>query len=260
MLMADKMDTAFAQVTKLLFGKPLSPWKKYCKWLSQSVPGGKSVPSCFGHGTAYVPDYGFFSKVPEKKVASDEDAPIAAGKTIGKISDVESISSIASRLKDFAYFVPTYSEGKNIDVENAFSTLDCINVRESFDPWTSKNCSHVFSIMESESLFGAHRVINSSFSMHIYNAYYVQRCFEIDGAKNCNDSYFCHNVENLDSCMFCFNTKSKRYAIGNRVVGKEKYLQIKAQLLERIVPELENSGRLSFGIYDLLAKRPKSRP
>lgn len=249
------MDEAFSLTTKLLFGKPLSPWRKYGKWLSQRVPGGKSVPSCFGHGTAYVPEYGFFKKMPLERVASDEDAQTAAVKTIGGVSDSISLPSIAASLKDFAYFVPTYAEGKNIGVENAFSCLDCINVCDSFDPWTSKNCSHAFSIMESESLFGAHRIIGSSFSIHIYNAYFVQRCFEMDGAKNCTDSMFCHNVESLDNCMFCFNVKSKRYAIGNVELGKEKYLQIKAQLLEKMLPQLERDGRLSFDIYDILAQR-----
>ncbi|MCX8195081.1 MAG: hypothetical protein N3G22_03190 [Candidatus Micrarchaeota archaeon] len=46
----------------------------------------------------------------------------------------------------------------------------------------------------------------------------------------------------------------KRYAIGNVEVGKEKYLQLKAQLLDKIVPQLEKDGRLGFDIYNILAR------
>ncbi len=119
--MADKIDEAFSLATKLLFGKPLSPWKKYGAWLQQRVPGGKGVPSCFGHGTAYIPEYGFFRKVPAERVASDADVQPATGKTIGSISESTSLASIAASLRNFAYFVPTYAEGKNINVEDTFS-------------------------------------------------------------------------------------------------------------------------------------------
>lgn len=253
----DKIDESFSLATKLLFGHPITPWKRCANWLKARVPGGKSVPSCFGHGTAYVPEYGFFSKVPIDRVASDEDAQAASAKKMAAGKD-ESLSSIAANLKDFAYFVPTYAEGKNINVEDTFSYLDCQNICQGFDPFTSKNSACFFSIMDCDALFGAYRVIGASFSIHIYNSYYVQRCFEMDSAIKCTDCYFCHNVENLDNCMFCFNTKAKRYAIGNVEVGKEKYLQIKAQLLERIVPSLEKNGRLGFDICDVLSLRKES--
>ena len=33
--------------------------------------------------------------------------------------------------------------------------------------------------------------------------------------RECSDSWFCHNVEGMQNALFCFNTKSKRYAVGN---------------------------------------------
>ncbi len=251
-LMVDKLEDAFAQTALLLFGKAISPMSKYSNWLGQRVPGGKNVKSCFGKGIAYLPDYGFFKKMPHDRLVSFEDLPIAAGKTIKMPQNGLSLANIAGQLNDFAYLVPTYAEGRNLNVQNTFGYIDCMNIRDSFDPFTSTNCSHSFSILDSEALFGVHRIVKSAFSIHVYNALNVQRCFEIDGAKNCADSYFCHNVEDLSNCMFCFNTKAKRYAIGNAEVGKEKYLEFRKKFSDYWVKQLESKGKLDFDIYNIL--------
>ncbi|MEM2137458.1 MAG: hypothetical protein QW568_00020 [Candidatus Anstonellaceae archaeon] len=253
--MADKVDEAFALTTKLLFGKPLSPLARYSEWMKSRVSGGKSTKSVLGDGTAFIPEYGFFRKIPEHLVVSFENLQTAAERKIESVEGDETIASIAKKMKSFAFFVPTFAEGRNLNVENTAVYIDCLNIRDSFDPFTSKNCAHDFSIMDSEALFGCHRVIKSSFSIHCYNCVAVQRCLEMDFAKSCTDSLFCHNVENLDNCMFCFNTKSKRYAIGNIEVGKERYLQMKQQIVGEMVRQLETNGKLDFDIYDILAKR-----
>lgn len=51
--------------------------------------------------------------------------------------------------------------------------------------------------------------------------------------------------------MFCFNVKSKRYAIGNVEVGKEAYLAIKAKILKQVLEELERTASLKYDIYNI---------
>jgi len=254
--MPDKLDESFSLTTKLLFGKPLGPLKKYEKWLRNRVPSGKSVKSCFGKGDAYVPEYGACKGMPKGKVVSEEDLPSANSKKID-VASASSLSSMKAALKNIAYFVPTYSEGSNVNAEKSFLYFNCMNIRHCFDLFTSKGCAYAFSIMDAEGLFGMHRVIGS-FSIHCYNSLRVQRCFEMDGAINCRDSYFCHNVENLQDCIFCFNAKGMRYAVGNVEMGKEKYLAFKQKLLARLVPVLEKEGALPFDIYNVLCSPAKS--
>ncbi len=253
--LADKLDAAFALTTRLLFGKELPPIPKYEAWLKQRVPPGRRMKSCLGHGSAYVPIYGALKALPAEKVASEEDLAVASSAKLGGAD--YSLAGIVRELPKFAYFVPTYAQGRNMGVEDSFLYLDCMNIRGCFDPFTSKNCAFVHSIMDAEGIFGMYRIDNAKFSIHCYNSINVQRCFEMDGAKNCSDSMFCHNVEGLDNCIFCFNTKGKRYAVGNLEVGKEKFLEFKQKLLARIVPELEAKGRLDFDIYDLLCQKKK---
>jgi hypothetical protein len=51
--------------------------------------------------------------------------------------------------------------------------------------------------------------------------------------------------------MFCFNTKSKRYAIANVEIGREKYLKIKQTVLGELVSKLEKNKSLGISIFNL---------
>ena len=168
---------------------------------------------------------------------------------------MQSLRSITGKLTSIAYFVPAYAEGSNMDVEQSFLYLNCMHIRHCFDPFTSKNCAYAFSIMDAESVFGMHRIKGAGFSLHCYNSLKIQRCFEVDGGIGCTDCLFCHNVENLQDCIFCFNAKGMRYAVGNRQVGKEKYMEFRQKLLGWMVPRLEADGKLPFDIYDVLCRK-----
>ena len=250
----DKLEGAFSATTKMLFGKSLTPISKYEDWLRQRVPSGQRVGSCFGTGQAYLPNYGFFSKIPRSRIASLEDLTKASQPLI-KSAEGISLSAIRQAVEIGAYFVPTYSEGNNIGVEDSFGYISCQNVRHAFDPFTSKNCAYALSILDADSSFGLHRAgIPINNSVHCYNSYGIARCFEMDSAINCSDSMFCHNVENLQNCIFCFNVKGKRYAIGNLEVGREKYSEFRARLCGELVCQLEATGKAAFDVYSVLGK------
>ena len=256
--MPDKVSESFSMTAKLLFGKPLGPIEKYAGWLQNRIHPGKSVPSSIGKGTCYLPDYGFFRKLPKNRVVSFENLDGAAKMKIRLEKGHAGLAAISDELGKFAYFVPTFMEGRNLNVENTAVYIDCINVREAFDPFTTKNSAYTFSTMDSECVFGCYRIVQCNFIIHCYNTYNSNRCFEMDGAKTCTDCYFCHNVENLQNCMFCFNVKNKHYAIGNVEVGKEKYLQMKQMLVQWILQGLEKQGFLDVDIYNVLCQGSKA--
>ena len=77
----------------------------------------------------------------------------------------------------------------------------------------------------------------------------------MDSCRDCSDSYFCHNIENCDNCMFCFNIKSKRYAIGNVEYPKEEYLKIKKLVLAELVSKIEKDKKLEMDIYNIGCKK-----
>ncbi|MFA6908218.1 MAG: hypothetical protein WC263_05320, partial [Candidatus Micrarchaeia archaeon] len=62
---------------------------------------------------------------------------------------------------------------------------------------------------------------------------------------------FCHNCENVEEGILCFNLKGARYAILNQPVTKEGYMRVKRMLLSYINGELERKGGLERSIFAL---------
>lgn len=77
---------------------------------------------------------------------------------------------------------------------------------------------------------------------------------EVDFRKRYKPLNLCHNIEDCQECMFCFNVKSLRYAIGNVEVGKERYLKIKRMVLDEISKKLEKDKNLGISIYNIGCK------
>lgn len=249
-----KIEEAFASATKILFGKPLSPIGRYEKWLLERTPAAANAKSALGKGSCYMPDYSFFGRVPRGRLASKEEFESAGKMRMQGLSEASTLAQIANEMKKFAYFVPDYSEGSNVNVQNSTGYFNCMNIANGFDIFDTKNSGNVFSVLGSEAVFGCYRILSSKFIIHCYEAYSLNRCFEMDYAKNCNDSMFCHNVESLDNCMFCFNVKGKRYAIANCEVGREEYLRVKKIVVDGIVAALERDGKMGFDVYNVLGK------
>ncbi len=87
--------------------------------------------------------------------------------------------------------------------------------------------------------------------MKCYDSVKLTRCFEVDGGRGCADTYFSHNVEGLSNCMFCFNVKSKRYAIGNSEMEKDKFIEIKKTIQNWAFEELMKNKNLELSVYSL---------
>ncbi|MFA6530144.1 MAG: hypothetical protein WCT31_00295 [Candidatus Micrarchaeia archaeon] len=257
--MIDEINSAFGIATKIIFGKQLSEYDKFDQWIGTRTPKIETVKSSIGNGFVHLPDYAFFGKIPKGKAVSFDllsevenekielrDEDFGDG-TNGK----RALDAIRTGLKKM-HFIPDYIEGRNINVTKSILYMNCINVHRSVDVFTSRNCSHVFSAIDSESLFGAYRIMSSKFSIHIYNSGNLSGCFEMDLARNCSNSMFCHNVENVHNSMFCFNVKNRNWAIGNVEVGRERFMEIKARVVSKMIEELEKNGKMERDIYSTI--------
>jgi hypothetical protein len=246
----DAIDKAFGTTTKFLFGKELSPLAKYEEWLQARIAKGTRVNSAIGNKTCYLPEYAFFGKIPKARAVSLDNLAQAEMIKLA-IGENETLASIKKKSKSMV-FVPDYVEGRNLEVTDTTAYLDCVNVHKSFDIFTTKNSAYLFSVMESENLFGCYRVASSKFCMHCYNIVNLSACFEMDLARNCSNSMFCHNVENVHNSLFCFNVKNKNYAIGNVEVGREQFLRVKTIICAQLVGELEKNGQTNFDVYSVI--------
>jgi len=244
------IEKGFAFTYKLLFKKEPLGIEQYEKWLSKNAMELVPEKTVLG-GTVYCPrNIPYFSKVPKGRMASFSQM-LAIGKKSLSQEEVQTLSSIKKHIGKISYFTPELYDGENANYIASPLVYHGTNVYKTYDITYGDNAGVCLLALNSKYVYGCYRVLESQFSFKCYNSLYLNRCLELDSCNKCSDSYFCHNCEGLVDCMFCFNMKGKRFAIGNTDLQREKYAQIKEMLLKQMGEELEKKKELKWDIYSI---------
>ena len=163
-----------------------------------------------------------------------------------------------ARVAEVAFFSVEFIDGANDKCVDTPSIFTGSNIYKTWDTTGSKQSAYTSGVIKSEHIFGGSiRILQSSFCINIFDSTNLKGCFEVDGSYSSRDSYFCHNCENVNDAMFCFNTKAMSYAFCNEQVGKAEYVRLKRILLDYVNRELEEKGELDASIFNLTAKKKK---
>lgn len=247
------IENAFETTAKLILGKKLEGGlDSYAQWLNKTRANeSEKVKSAISERMVYVAPMEFFRIMKGNLVTLDESLAFGAMHLSEGEVETLSLANASQALCGIKKTTPEIIYGKNIGTEECACygpTQSCY--RSSFT-WFTDRAAYCFMPRTSESVFGCSNVIDCKFSMNCFNSAKLTRCLEVSDSNNCSDCLFCHNCENVDNAMFCFNTKSKRYAIANVEVGREKYMEIKKKVVESIFNELNSTKTLRFGILGL---------
>jgi hypothetical protein len=253
------IENAFARAYSLLLGsKPAGSIDAYSTWLRRHVNRNEEHPSAFSGKKVLRYDYSCYFEIPPHRLLKKEEA-LSLGEQ-AKISAADAASltlaNAHEKIGKIAFFTSEYMEGTHanlIDVATSSSSSNCYRASPVV---YSKYCGYCFWPRSTEHAFGSAALLDSEFCINCYHSVKLRRCLEMDSCRSCSDSMFCHNCENLEGCMFCFNTKNKRYAIGNVEVGKENYMKAKAVLLSWLAGELARKKDLHIDIYNMGRVRP----
>lgn len=243
------IDSAFKSTCKVVLGQEIGSLKEYENYLLEGQQPVQKVDTFFGNKTYFSP-FLFFGQIPKSRMLSLEEAE-EMGKQHVQIEDSDNLETIMKKIADVAFFRIDLDEGKNENNDYTHVVYHGSHSYKVADITFGKYCAYSTLALNSEYLFGTNWAIHSQFSIKCYNSVNLTRCFELSDCRSCTDSYFCHNSENLNDCMFCFNTKSKRYAIANVEVGKERYMEIKKLVLKEIAAKLEKNKILEWSIFNL---------
>ncbi len=243
-------EKAFQETTSLLFGQPLAGLEKHSEWLSRKVPPGDICNSAIGGKEIYVPRYAAFKEIPRRLSAGKEAYAELSARKIA-LEDADGVGSISRKLKSIAMFITEFEHGTNLEVQGSTIYLNLMHAYKIVDCFESKHIAYSFFSDNCDHVFGMSKCFNCNFSINCQDSGDLKRCFEADFSKNCSDLLFCHNCENVRDSMFCFNAKSKRYAVANVEVGKEEYLRLKAMLVKHVLGQLEKHKGLKIDIYNV---------
>lgn len=260
--MQPEVEAAFQSTTKILLGKKHEKAERFAPWLLKNTLKKKRV-KCADGTPVHKPDLPIIRRIPSHKLLPLEKALASASNRIAlSENELPSLSEMAKRAGKIAIFAPEIHEGNSRNCQDTLIVSDSTHVNNLW--WARGSSYAAFStiVTESKYVFGGFaRVLNSEFCVNSYNVTYVKNCFEVDSSFKCRDCYFCHNCENVDEGIFCFNAKGLRYAVFNKELPKEEYLRIKKMLLDYINSELEKKGGLDKSIFTLSlpnAARPQA--
>lgn len=245
------LDEAWKTACRVMLGKDIGPLRKYEKFLSERVNPVTKVKTAFGNET-HTSDIFFYKHIPkERTVCAEEAEEIAKQHLTFEDGEEVNLKSVLGKISPFALFRVDFHEGSNANNIETHIAYTATNTYKVCDGTYAKNCAYDTMALNSEYVFGSYRTLYSKFCIKCHAGLELSNCFDTDCCTYTRDSYFSHNCESVDNSMFCFNTKSKRYAVGNVEIGKENYMKVKKIVLDEITAKLEKDGTLPFDIFTL---------
>jgi hypothetical protein len=169
-----------------------------------------------------------------------------------KPGEQPTLRDMLARASKIAYFSVEFVDGQNDECVDTPSIFTGSKVYKVWDVTNGKYSAYATSAIESEHILGGYlRILKSQFCINCFDSTSLKGCFEVDSSYSTRDSYLCHNVENLENCILCFNAKSLRYAVGNTELGKEEFTRIKKLLLDYINNELDRESSTSLSVFSI---------
>ena len=254
-----KVEEAFRATTRIVLGREHANIKRFGPWLLKRAVGVKKVKGALGSPTYKVEGFPIICDIPADRLVTMEEGIHASKKPIIiKHGEELTLREALARVAEVAFFSVEFIDGANDKCVDTPSIFTGSNIYKTWDTTGSKQSAYTSGVIKSEHIFGGSiRILQSSFCINIFDSTNLKGCFEVDGSYSSRDSYFCHNCENVNDAMFCFNTKAMSYAFCNEQVGKAEYVRLKRILLDYVNRELEEKGELDASIFNLTAKKKK---
>lgn len=245
------LELAFSEASAIVLGTRLKGIDNYAGWLSRHTIITRDSRSVLGGTTLQASDYPVMKELPAGRLVTQEEALVLGEKLRcqQKLAESPSLSSAAEILGPIAYFPPERRLGtyRNlVACQWGSQSTDCYRTCVASH---DKCCGYNAWPRNSECIFGSGLVFHSEFCFKCFDGVGLKRCFEMDSSRECADSWFCHNAENVQSSLFCFNAKSLRYAVGNAEVGKERFSKTKSMMQEWAASCLEEKKEVPLSIF-----------
>lgn len=250
------IEDAWRGTCRIVLGREIGPLRGYGEFLSERINPVIRVKTAYGNET-YSSDIFFYKYLPKERIVNlDEAEEIAKQHLAFEDGEEVTLESVMEKISPVAFFRAEFAEGSNANNIETQIPYTATNTYKVVDATYAKNCAYDTMALNSEYIFGSYRTLYSKFCIRAHSSVGLSNCFDVDCCTNLRDSYFCHNVEGSDSCMFCFNTKSKRFAVGNAEIGRENYAKVKRIVLDEIAQRLESDGKLPFDIFTVACYKP----
>ena len=254
-----KLEEAFTNASSVVLGSKLSGIDNYAAWLSRHTIVTRDSKSVLSGTRLQVSEYPVMKELPSARLVTQEEALVLGEKLKAKetLAASPSLSNAVELLSPIAYFPPERRLGtyKNlVACQWGSGSTDCYRTCVASH---DKCCGYNAWPRNSEHIFGSGLVFHSEFCFKCFDGVGLKRCFELDSCRDCSDTWLSHNAEGMQNAIFCFNTKSKRYAVGNAEVGKEQFGRVKELVQDYVNSELAKKKDCQLSIFNIGCQRKK---
>jgi hypothetical protein len=230
----------FREACKVILGGEVGTLSECEEWLlTLKQPRGEAKSSVSGKPLALVsPDY------PQGARYLSMDEAFAAKAAPFSVNDIKDIDSLFSAARERFSYSGNLVFGNSQAVEGSTDVSDSFYIYKSARVSGCKAVACSTIIKDSSYLFGCNVGSKSEYSLRCHQFTFDARCFEACLATNSSDAYFAYDCVGCKDVMFSFGQRNTSCAIGNLALPKEKYLALKAALLEQMRSELSERKKL----------------
>jgi len=234
----ENISRAWESACKVTLGRSIGPiddfdgylWKHVEQYhLTKSAISGKEV--------AVTGDY----KKGARFISGEElqEYTKIIGKAPLNVNELKDIDSIIAAIGERVYYSGNDILGNSGQASLSNRVVDSTFVYKAHDIFYSKYVAHTYLSKYSEYIFGCESVgFGTHFAVKSFETYDDSRMFEAVRVYMSSDVIYSANLENCQSCLFCFNLRSKRRCIGNVELPDDKFNKLKAKLQEDICQTL----------------------
>ena len=154
------------------------------------------------------------------------------------MNDIRDIDGIISACSETIAYSGNKVLGNCQHIEESENITDSSTVYRSSEILRCEYIAYSSLFRDSKYLFGCCHGGDNEFCIRCDGINQSQRCFESSVLFHCFDTYYSNNCKNCHDVFFCFDQQQKSYMIGNNELAKDRYLELKGQLLEQITDEL----------------------
>lgn len=170
-------------------------------------------------------------------ISGDEQLRLNDSKPL-EIDSIKDIDSLLLAVKEKVVYSGNKVLGNSGNLLECESITDSFYAYRSFEIISSEYMAYSLKCRECKDLFGCCDCGEAHFSINGSMIHRTTRSFELGMCANSSDSYLSYGLDNCHDCMFSFNLRSKKFAIGNNELGREKYTRLKEGLVSQIAEEL----------------------
>ena len=248
-----ELDRRWKATCKILLGGEVGGLSDYAQWLYEGN-GPRLVKASEVSGKDVVLSSSVYPE--NARYISYDEAETGKAYAPLSINEMKDIDSLLSAVSERMAYSGNIVLGNSRYVEQSSTITECFYALHCERVAFCKYIAYCTRGGYSENAFGCYGFGPTQFVVRSMASWNCTRCLNVSRAYSSSDIYFSHGITNCSDCMFCFNVKNKRRAIGNLELPKEKYAQLKAKLLAEIREKLEKEKRLPSLIELVAGQKP----